>query len=282
MLSQEATNRYIDSAAGRQHYHEAGEGPALLLLHGSGPGVTGWANFAGNLPVFAAKFRTLILDLPGYGGSAPAEGNPMASAADAVVAFMDALSIERAHIVGNSFGGLVGALVAANHPARVERFITIGGIGFGIFGPFPGEGINLLTEFAEDPTRERLAAWLRSMVYDASLITPELLEERYAQATEPVTLATTRKLYSREGIKALTAAATGPEAVQSFAHLARIRAPTLIAWGRDDRVSTLDRALLPMRLIPNCEMHIFPHCGHWTMIERKPEFERLALEFLTR
>ncbi len=254
----------------------------LLLLHGSGPGVTGWANFADNLPVFAPHFRTVILDLPGYGGSDPAEGIPMNAAADAAVAFMDAVGIDKAHIIGNSFGGLVGALVAAHHPERVSRFVTIGGIGFGLFGAFPGEGINRLTEFAEDPPRERLAAWLRSMVYDQSLITPELLEERFAQATEPVTLATTRRLYSRAGVRALVELVQGPNATNSFAHLARIQAPTLICWGREDRVSTLDRALVPLQLIRNCELHVFPNCGHWTMIEHKAEFERLVLEFLTR
>jgi pimeloyl-ACP methyl ester carboxylesterase len=254
----------------------------LLLLHGSGPGVTGWANYSENLPVFAPKFRTVILDLPGYGGSDPAEGNPIAAAADAVVAFMDTLGIAKTHIVGNSFGGLVGALVAAHHPERVDRFVTIGGVGFGLFGAFPGEGINLLTEFAENPTRENLAAWLRSMVFDQSLITPELIDERFKHAIEPVTLATTRKLYSHAGVKALAEAVEGPNAVNSFGHLARIKAPTLIAWGREDRVSTLDRALVPMRLIRNCELHVFPNCGHWTMIEHKFAFERLVLEFLTR
>jgi pimeloyl-ACP methyl ester carboxylesterase len=278
------TSRTVLGAAGRQHYHEAGPGaaPVLLLLHGSGPGVTGWANYAENLPVFAPKFRTVILDLPGYGGSDPAEGNPMAAGADAVVAFMDALHIEKAHIVGNSFGGLVGALVAAHHPGRVDRFVTIGGVGFGLFGAFPGEGINLLTEFAENPTRENLTAWLRAMVFDQSLITQTLIDERFRQAVLPVTLATTRKLYSRAGVKALAEAVEGPNAVNSFGHLARIEAPTLICWGREDRVSPLDRALVPMRLIRNCELHVFPNCGHWTMIEQKFAFERLVTEFLTR
>jgi pimeloyl-ACP methyl ester carboxylesterase len=88
IFTYDATSHVAQSAAGRQHYHEAGEGPVLLLLHGSGPGVTGWANFSENLTVFAPNFRTVILDLPGYGGSDPAEGNPMAAGADAVVAFM--------------------------------------------------------------------------------------------------------------------------------------------------------------------------------------------------
>jgi pimeloyl-ACP methyl ester carboxylesterase len=120
------------------------------------------------------------------------------------------------------------------------------------------------------------------MVFDQSLITPALIDERFRHAIEPVTLATTRKLYSRAGVKALAEAVEGPNGVDSFAHLARIKAPTLICWGREDRVSTLDRTIIPMRLIRNCELHVFPNCGHWTMIEHKSEFERLVLEFLTR
>jgi 2-hydroxy-6-oxonona-2,4-dienedioate hydrolase len=64
--------------------------------------------------------------------------------------------------------------------------------------------------------------------------------------------------------------------------LRQIKAPTLLTWGRDDRVTPLDGALAPMRLIPKCELHVFPDCGHWCMIERKDEFESLVLSFLLR
>jgi pimeloyl-ACP methyl ester carboxylesterase len=74
----------------------------------------------------------------------------------------------------------------------------------------------------------------------------------------------------------------GPHAAATFAHLAAIQAPTLITWGRDDRVSSMDRAFVAMRMIPNAELHVFPKCGHWAMIERKAEFESVTLAFLTR
>jgi pimeloyl-ACP methyl ester carboxylesterase len=281
-LTYESTSRVLEHPAGALHYHEAGEGPALILIHGSGPGVTGWANFQGNIGVFAAHFRTFILDLPGYGGSAPVAGNPMTVSAEAVIRFMDAMDIAKAHILGNSLGGIVGSMVAAQHPARVDRFVTIGGIGFGLFTAFPGEGIVLLTEFAENPTRERLVQWLRSMVFDQALVTDELVESRWRQATEPVTLASSRLLYSRAAMKAISDMTHGPHAAQTFAHLASIQAPTLITWGRDDRVSSLDRAFIALRLISHAELHVFPNCGHWAMIERKAEFESVVLAFLTR
>ena len=278
----DTTSRVLKDPVGDIHYHEAGAGPALLLLHGSGPGVTGWANFEHNLPVFATHFRTFIIDLPGYGGSAPVDGIPMQVSADAVVRFMDGLKIDKAHILGNSLGGIAGSLVAAHHPARVDRYVTIGGIGYGLFTAFPGEGINLLTEFTENPTRERLAQWLRSMAYDQSIITEDLIDQRYSQALEPVTMATTKKLYSRAAVAVLKALNEGPNAAGTFAHLATIHAPTLITWGRDDRVSPLDRAFVATRMIPNCELHVFPKCGHWAMIEHKDAFERITLEFLGR
>ena len=277
----EATSRFVDFSGGKLHYHEAGEGPCLLLLHGSGPGVRGWANFQGNLPVFAKSFRCLIIDFPGYGESDPVAGEAIPKSVEAAVALLDALGIERCHLIGNSLGGLVGSYIASQHPERVDRFVTIGGIGLNIFSPFPAEGINLLTAFAEDPTRERLVEWLRSMVYDQSLVTEELIESRFKQATDPSTLATIRAMYTKEAIGAITEFRREHPA-ETLAHLSAIEAPTLVTWGRDDRVNPIDTGLVPIRVIPNGEFHVFPNCGHWVMIECKEAFESLVLSFLRR
>ncbi|MFK4794051.1 alpha/beta fold hydrolase [Sphingobium sp. ZW T5_29] len=279
-LSFDTTSRFLETANGRLHYHEAGSGPALLLLHGSGPGVTGWANFAGNLPLFARHFRTIILDAPGYGKSDPVDGDPVTVARDAVLALMDGLRIDRAHVIGNSYGGIVGGHLAAAHPDRVLRYITIGGIGFNITSTFPNEGLTRLVDFIENPTRDNIVAWLESMVFDKSIITDELIDMRYKAALEPVTMASSRKMYTRSALDFIAQSMTGPAVSQRIDYLGRIQAPTLITWGRDDKVSPLDGALLPMRVIPNAELHVFPRCGHWAMIECKERFETLALGFL--
>jgi len=276
----ENTSRVLDTDQGKLHYHEAGAGEPLLLLHGSGPGVFGWANFRGNLALFAQHFHTYILDMPGYGGSDPAEGNPIQVSVEGVVRFMDKLGLQKVRIVGNSLGGGIGAQVAALHPDRVDRLCTIGGVGINLFTAFPAEGINLLVDFTEAPSREKLISWLRSMVYDQSLVTEELIEERWKRATEPNTLAASRKMYSRPAIQAI--ATHVMKSTLPLAHLPNIKCPTLITWGRDDRVSPMDMAFVPMRLIPKCELHIFHDCGHWAMIERKAEFESVVLAFLTR
>ena len=280
-IDYQTTRRSIELSHGTLNYHEAGSGPSLLMIHGSGPGVSGWANFSGNLAWFSRRFRCLVVDLPGYGGSQPLAGDPIAGAVKACLEFLDAVDAPSAHVLGNSLGGMVGSHIAAAHPERVRSLTCIGGIGLNLFAPFPAEGVNLLTAFAEAPSRERLEAWLRSMVYDQTLITPELIDTRWEQAIEPNTLAATRQIYSRESIGQI-AAMREQHPTRAIEHLATIQVPTLLTWGRDDRVTPLDAALLPMRLIPLCELHTFPHCGHWAMIECKQAFETLVMSFLCR
>lgn len=281
-LTYESTARELVTDQGVLRYHEAGEGPPLLLLHGSGPGVTGWRNFRGNLAVLAERFRCLILEFPGFGVSDSTGEHPMVGAQAAVIRFLDGLGLQQVDVIGNSMGGIVGAQVAMAHPGRVRRLVTIGGVGRNLFSPGPGEGIKLLMDFTEEPTRERLVQWLDSMVYDRSLVTEELIEERWALATEPATLAGARRMYGKAAFAAGAAAAAASDAPPYWAMLHKIKAKTLITWGRDDRVSPVDMAILPMRSIPDVEVHIFPDCGHWVMIEQKAAWESVVLAFLTR
>lgn len=279
MTAQPMTMTYGE---GQISYHESGAGEPLFLLHGSGPGVTAWTNFGGNLPYFAEHFRCIAPDLPGYGGSTGVLGDPVGGAATAILHMMDELGIERAHVLGNSFGAMIGGRFAAAYPDRIHKLVTIGGIGVPLFSTFPYEGIARLSEFVENPTREQLVAWLNSMVYDPATVTEEMIETRLAAASEPAARETNQRVYSRAVLKAIGAGMSGPDAVQGFAHLPKIQAPTLLTWGREDRVNPLDIAMLPLRLIPNAELHVFPRCGHWAMIEQKEAFEQVVLGFLKR
>src|SRR6476620_9356625 len=133
------TQREVSTPSGVLRYHETGDGPPLLLLHGSGPGVTGWRNYRGNLGVFAEHFRCLVLEFPGFGVSDDFGGHPMVTALDSVVTFVYTLGLDSDDIVGNSRGGGVAISYAINHPEKVRRLVTIGGIGKAIFSPGPGE-----------------------------------------------------------------------------------------------------------------------------------------------
>lgn len=264
-------------------YRDSGDGPPLLMLHGSGPGVTGWRNFSGNVPTFARHYRTLVLEFPGFGVSDDfGAAHPMMSAQLAVTAFLDGLGLETVRIIGNSMGGFVATEFALAAPQRVDRLVTIGGIGTNIFSPQPGEGIIRLSEFVENPTRDSLVAWLRSMVYDQALLTEELIEQRWEQATEPGVLENSRRMYGRAALARMAEAARAADVTPGWANLRRISVPTLITWGRDDRVSPVDMSLIAMRTLPHGEVHIFPNCGHWVMIEQKQAWEATVSAFLAR
>ena len=281
-LSYEATRREVSTDAGVLRYHEAGDGPVLLMLHGSGPGVTGWRNYRGVLPAFAEHFRCLVLEFPGFGVSDDFGGHPMVTAFGAVGQFADALGLDTFDIVGNAMGGGVGINYAITSPDKVRRLVTIGGIGTNLLSPGPAEGIRLLQEFTENPTRDSLIRWLHSMVYDPAVITDELIEERWQLATDPETLAGARRMYGKEAFAAMVKMMQASKGPLPWAMMHRVQAPTLVTWGRDDRVSPLDMALIPMRTIPKAELHVFGNCGHWTMIEAKDAFESVVLGFLRR
>ena len=281
-LTYDHTLRELATDEGVLRYHEAGAGPALLLLHGSGPGVTGWRNFRQNLPALAERFRCLVLEFPGFGVSDPTDRHPMVAAPRAVRTLLDGLGLRRVDVIGNSMGGVVALQLATRVPEVFRRIVTIGGVGTTLFSPFPAEGLNLLMDFTDQPSRDGLVRWLNSMVCDTALITEQLVEERWRQATDPATLASARKMYGREALRAQLAAAGESDQPPYWAMLHKVRARTLLTWGRDDRVSPLDMALVPLRTIPDAELHVLPNCGHWAMIEQRKAWENAVIAFLTR
>jgi 2-hydroxy-6-oxonona-2,4-dienedioate hydrolase len=150
-----------------------------------------------------------------------------------------------------------------------------------LLSPSPPEGIKLLVEFVENPTRDRLVQWMESMVYDTGILTDEFVELRWQSATDPDAPTDIKKLYNRAMLEAMRKGrAFG--AVDAVSTLTKIKAPTLVVVGRDDRVTPMEGALAAMRLIRQCELHVFYDCGHWAMIERKDEFESVVRAFLLR
>lgn len=280
--SYEGTKREIATSKGVLRYHEAGDGEPLILLHGSGIGVSGWRNYRGNLGTFAEHFRCYVLEFPGFGISDPVDGHPVVTASSAVIRFMDALGIESAAMIGNSMGGVVGSTVAMRNPERVKKLVTIGGVGPNIFSQNPSEGTRLLQDFADGPTREKLIRWLRCMVYDPSLITEERIEERWESAKDPESHKSLAAMYGSTSFAAQQKTMTDSNLPPYWSMMHNVQCPTLLTWGLDDRQCPPDMPMIPMRLIPNAELHIFPNCGHWVMIEAKEAFERVTIEFLLR
>lgn len=280
-ISFDTTRRTADVDGLTVAYHEAGDGDPLILLHGSGPGVTAWSNFQHNLPSFASTFRVIMPDLPGFGGSDLPELDEVytIAAARKIAGFMDHLGIESACFVGNSMGGAVAAELAVLHPHRVRRMALMGsgGLSVGIFQAEPSEGFLRLFEFLEDPTRERMIGWIKTMVFDKKLITDELIDERMNNALADGVLARTRAIFG-----SLFNPANQAKYTPLWTKASAMATPTLLLWGRDDRMLPYDQAHFATRWLPEVELHTFAHCGHWIQVERKSDFERVVLEFLTR
>ncbi|HVB41616.1 MAG TPA: alpha/beta fold hydrolase [Streptosporangiaceae bacterium] len=285
LIDADATSRFADTAMMALHYHEAGPAGAgaalpVVLLHGGGPGASAWSNFGRNLPVFAASFRTLMPDQPGFGRSAapPVEGNYFTFSARALASLLDQLGIEKVHLVGNSLGGGTAVRFALNYPDRAGKLVLMGpgGLSLNVFAPDPTEGVKRLAEFAAPPgpSKEKLATFLRTLVFNARLITDELVDERYASASRPESIAAMAAL----GMSFYDPATAEDGMLWREVH--RLRNQVLLIWGREDRVNPLDGALVAVKQIRKAQLHVFGGCGHWAQLEKFEEFNRLVLDFL--
>ena len=285
-MTAEATSRIAETAMMRLHYHEAGpaqedaSGMPLVLLHGGGPGASAWSNFGRNLPVFAQRFRALMPDQPGFGRSAapPVEGNYFTFSARALAGLLDSLEIDRVNLVGNSLGGGTAVRFALRYPARAAKLVLMGpgGLSLNVFAPDPTEGISRLAAFAAPPgpSKEKMAAFLRTLVFDQRLITDELVDERYALASTPEAIAAMAAL----GISFYDPATAEDGMLWREVH--RLRNDVLLIWGREDRVNPLDGALIALKQIRKAQLHVFGGCGHWAQLEKFDQFNRLVLDFL--
>lgn len=263
-------------------YHEVGVGPPLVLLHGSDPGVTGWRDFRRVVTTFAEHFRCLIPDFPGFDPGDKVDTNPMLTAQHAFVEFVNALRLEQFDIIGNSMGSGVAIDYAMANPDRVHRLVVLGGGGPNIFSTSPSEAIRTLRQFGDNPTKGGLIQWMHTMVYDPMHITDELVNERWNGASRDRTVVGAQRTFSTAALTQLAQASAGAGTPPTWTVLHRLTVPTLLVWGRDDRVTPLDMALIPMRTIPHAELHVLPNCGHWVMLDQPDAFISASLAFLRR
>lgn len=273
-LTKEATSKFVVAGKYRLHYHEAGEGPVLLMIHGGGPGAGAWSNYRRNIDALSTKYRVIMPDLPCFAESDKPriDTSLFKFMADAMRDLLDTLGVAKAHIIGNSLGGGTALRLALDTPERADRLVLMGSAGgLQLTSPIPSEGAKQLFTYYEDagPTAEKLNKFLDCMVYDRSMITEELFQERLAASLQP-------------GLKESWpfSLKTMPPVEPLWKEFDRIRHKTLVIWGRDDRTVPLDSAWVMLAQIPDVRLHIFGKTGHWTQWERAEEFNRLVLGFL--
>jgi 2-hydroxymuconate-semialdehyde hydrolase len=263
----------IDAAGIATNIHLAGDdaAPPVLLLHGSGPGVTAWANWRLTLPELSRRFRVVAPDIVGFGFTQrPADVTYDLDTWTAhAIGVLDALGIERAHVVGNSFGGSLAMSIAIRHPDRVSRLVLMGSVGVP-FAITPG----LDAVWGYEPSVEAMEGLLHLFAYDRDLIGPDLARLRYEASVRPGVQEAYRAMFPAPRQRALDAM------THSVDEIAAITAPTLVVHGREDLVIPLQNAFDLLGLIDEAQLHVFGHCGHWTQIEHAAAFTELVTDFL--
>jgi len=256
------------------NYLEAGDpsAPPVLLLHGSGPGVTAYANWRLTIPALATRVRVVAPDLVGFGFTERPDTvvYDMDTWVGQVVGLLDALGIERASVVGNSFGGALALRLAARYPDRVDRLVLMGSVGI----PFPiTDGLDRVWGY--EPSIESMKELIGLFAHSRELVTDELAEVRYRASVQPGFQESFAAMFPAPRQRWVDAMVTPDE------EIAALPQRTLVVHGREDRIIPLDNALHLLRTVPDVQLHVFGRCGHWTQIEHADEFNRLVLDFVT-
>lgn len=275
-MAADIASRFVEFDGLKIHYDEVGAGPALIFVHGGGPGSSGLSNFSRNMAAFANRHRVIAIDLPGYGQSTKLRiTEPLwGYYAKVIAGFIDALDLGKAHLVGNSLGGAASLKTALDFPKKVDRLVLMGpGGGYSLFEKQPSDGIRSLVTFYHPPgpSLERLKAFVDYLVYDPSGIPDELLQERLDRALDPETA---EFMPLRFGPNMAPITDLWRERQDQLPH------ETLIIWGREDRVNPMDQGLILMRQIPNARFLVMPRCGHWVQWEKAEEFNQTVAAFL--
>ena len=262
---------------------EAGDGPPVVMLHGGGPGASGVSNYSRNIDSLAEHFRVIVPDLPGYGRSAKGvdQSDPFGYLADMIRGLLDELGVGTACLVGNSYGGAAALRLALDTPQRVGKLVLMGPGGIGTTRGVPTAGLKSLLAYygGDGPSRDKLATFIRNyLVYEGACVPDSLIDTRYAASVDPEVVADPPLRRP-----------SGPTALRTLwrmdltrdKRLKHLQTPTLVLWGRDDKVNRPSGGPMLANLMPNAELVMTSRTGHWMQWERAELFNRMAVDFLS-
>jgi len=254
------------------NYHDTGEGSPVIMLHGSGPGVSAWANWRTVMPILSKTRRVIAPDMVGFGYTDRPDG--MVFDMDAWVKqtldLMDALKIEQADLVGNSFGGALALALAVKEPARIRKMVLMGsmGVSFPItYGLDRGWGYT--------PSLENMKELLGLFAYNQAIVNDDLVKLRYESSIQPGFQESFSSMFPaprQQGVEKMAA---------NEIYLRSVKHETLIVHGREDRVIPVENSYKLLNLLENAQLHIFGKCGHWSQIEKNESFSKLVDNFFS-
>ncbi|WP_018599565.1 alpha/beta fold hydrolase [Mycobacterium sp. 155] len=264
-------------------YAETGTGPAVVMLHGGGPGASGVSNYSRNIDALAQHYRVIVPDMPGYGRSVKGvdQSDPFGYLADMIRGLLDHLGIDTAHLIGNSYGGAAALRLALDTPHRVDKLVLMGPGGIGTTKGLPTAGLNSLLGYygGDGPSRDKLDAFIRTyLVYDGASVPDELIDLRYEASIDPDVVADPPLRRP-----------SGPFALRTLwrmdltrdSRLKTLQTPTLVLWGRDDKVNKPAGGPMLLDAMPHAELVMTSQTGHWMQWERAELFNQLVTDFLS-
>ncbi|MER6952424.1 alpha/beta hydrolase [Streptomyces sp. NPDC000618] len=269
----------LDVAGKKIFVAETGEGPPVLLLHGGGPGASGVSNYHRNIAELAKEYRVIVPDLPGYGRSTKGVdgADPFGYLADTIRGLLDALGLDKAHMVGNSYGGACALRLALDTPDRVDRMVLMGPGGIGTTRALPTPGLNSLLNYysGDGPSQLKLEKFIRNyLVFNAADVPDSVIDARYRDSIDPEVVAAP-PLRRPKSLRALWKMDFTRDA-----RLSRLPVPTLVLWGAADKVNRPAGGRMLSERMPNCDLYEVANTGHWVQFERAELFNRLCADFL--
>ncbi|SEA63045.1 alpha/beta fold hydrolase [Acidovorax soli] len=261
----------IEAAGIRTNYHDLGSGHPLLMIHGSGPGVSAWANWRLVMPELAKQARVIAPDMVGFGFTDRPAGQryDMDSWVRQAVGLLDALGIEKTDLVGNSFGGALALALAIRHPQRVRRLVLMGSVGV----HFPiTQGLDAVWGYT--PSVQNMRAIMAYFAFNQGLMSDDLARMRYEASIRPGFQESFSAMFPAPRQRWVDAMASREEDIRALPH------QTLLVHGREDQVIPLSTSLTLSSWIPRSQLHVYGQCGHWTQIEHAARFARLVGDFL--
>jgi 2-hydroxymuconate-semialdehyde hydrolase len=261
----------IDVKGVKTNVHDLGSGFPLLMIHGSGPGVTAWANWRLVMPALAKTRRVIALDMLGFGYTErPADQTyTLKRWVQHAIDLLDTLNIEQTDLVGNSFGGALALALAIRHPRRVRRLVLMGSVGVP-FSITPG----LDAVWGYEPSLETMRRLLDIFAYDRTLVNDELAQMRYEASIRPGFHESFAAMFPAPRQRWVDAMTSDEADIRNLPH------ETLIVHGREDEVIPLQTSLTLAQWINKSQLHVFGRCGHWTQIEHSQRFINLVSDFL--
>jgi len=269
-MSNQEIAKSIKTGSYNTNYHDLGEGEPIMFIHGSGPGVTAYANWRLAMPELSEKFRVIAPDMVGFGYTDRPEGIEynMETWVQQTLDLADALKLDKINLVGNSFGGALALAFAIRYPNRVNKLVLMGSVGV-----YFDMTLGLDKVWGYTPSFENMKELLDIFAYNRNIVTDELAQLRYEASIRPGFQESFSSMFPAPRQQWADAMESDEQDIKNIKH------DTLIIHGREDKVIPLQNSIRLNQLIKKSQLHVFGECGHWTQIEHKDRFNTMLLNF---